>query len=369
MSQDEMGRKAGENMGGQVDWNVDRENFMGFIDSLVKEQDELQQSLQKKEGELADTQAALSAAQSAFLGQKEQFATERRNTSEQLQQLQKVAEDRKHDLDGAKSRLRDVNSQLSAMRAEQKEKDAALGVLQVENRKLSKKLQAMTAAAIVMGILLLTGISVLSYLLLNRNRELNRVQATGRAIQSDYNSLEEEHGQLEQTYAALKGDHEQLEQTYAALKGDHEELEQTYNTLEQNYNEMITKCKAAEDKAKDLDKDYKDLKEDYKELYAEYNDIIDILDEPLGYGSKDFYSNKSVVVLEQGDSEQISIYGSMNTTYSMLADSDTLDVQWVGDFVGKMCNVSITGTEEGCYTVLFTNKQNKDQFSVLVIVR
>ena len=101
----------------------------------------------------------------------------------------------------------------------------------------------------------------------------------------------------------------------------------------------------------------------------------------LGFGSNEYYSDKTFVILRASDSskdfptsEFFQVYWapSKGNGVASLSSSDEINAKWISkDFDNNhKANVEVSSTEKkGYYNVKFTNNLNKDSFDVLVIVQ
>ena len=94
-----------------------------------------------------------------------------------------------------------------------------------------------------------------------------------------------------------------------------------------------------------------------------YRDI----DSHYGKASNEFYANKPVIVLSA--TEVIRIYWEKNSGLNAARNTDALETKW-GEIDGKWIPYTITSrVAKGYETVDFTNKENDETFSVLVIIK
>lgn len=94
---------------------------------------------------------------------------------------------------------------------------------------------------------------------------------------------------------------------------------------------------------------------------------FDGLQELYGYGSENYYAEQSVVVLQKGESKEITVFYDLSGTVSMSAGSG-ISYEWSREWLQHKTQVIVTGNSTGYYPLKFTNKQNSDSFEVLVIV-
>ena len=89
-----------------------------------------------------------------------------------------------------------------------------------------------------------------------------------------------------------------------------------------------------------------------------------------GRASNEFYANKPVVVLRgEGATEVIRIYWEKNSGLNATRNTDILETKW-GEADGKWVPHVITSkVAKGYTTVDFSNKENGESFSVLVIIK
>lgn len=99
-----------------------------------------------------------------------------------------------------------------------------------------------------------------------------------------------------------------------------------------------------------------------------YSDI----DKHYGRASDDFYTNKPVVVLRgSGATDVIPIYWVKNGEVPLTAhyNGNILETTW-GDKDGKISPLTVESkVTKGCTALRFTNKENSEEFNVLVIVK
>lgn len=97
-----------------------------------------------------------------------------------------------------------------------------------------------------------------------------------------------------------------------------------------------------------------------------YRDI----DSHYGRASNEFYANKPVIVLRgKGATEVIRIYWEKNAGLNAARNTEVLETKW-GEIDGKWIPYTITSkVAKGYETVDFTNKENDETFSVLVIIK
>lgn len=94
---------------------------------------------------------------------------------------------------------------------------------------------------------------------------------------------------------------------------------------------------------------------------------FDGLQELYGYGSENYYAEQSVVVLQKGESKEITVFYDLSGTVSMSAGSG-ISYEWSREWLQHKTQVIVTGNSTGYYPLKFTNKQNSDSFEVLIIV-
>ena len=95
------------------------------------------------------------------------------------------------------------------------------------------------------------------------------------------------------------------------------------------------------------------------------------IDKHYGRASDNFYSSKAIVILRgNGASEIIPVYfykGDVNLTARY--EKSKIDVQWEKRN-DNWRNLKITSKiDRGYHTIDFTNKENDEKFSVLIIVK
>ena len=97
-----------------------------------------------------------------------------------------------------------------------------------------------------------------------------------------------------------------------------------------------------------------------------YRDI----DSHYGKASNEFYANKPVIVLRGKDAtEVIRIYWKKNSGLTAARNPEVLETKW-GEIDGKWIPYIITSkVAKGYETVDFTNNENNETFSVLVIIK
>lgn len=101
-------------------------------------------------------------------------------------------------------------------------------------------------------------------------------------------------------------------------------------------------------------------------------EIYSNIDSHYGYSSKEFYSNKPIVVLNgSGATEVIRIYWVQNgkSPISTSRDENTIWAEW-GENDGNWAPLTLTSKmAKGCVAVPFANEANDETFEVLVIVK
>ena len=99
-----------------------------------------------------------------------------------------------------------------------------------------------------------------------------------------------------------------------------------------------------------------------------YSDI----DKHYGRASDDFYTNKPVVVLRgSGATDVIPIYWVKNGEVPITVhyNGDILETTW-GDKDGKISPLTVESkVAKGYNAIRFTNKENSEEFNVLVIIK
>ncbi len=90
-----------------------------------------------------------------------------------------------------------------------------------------------------------------------------------------------------------------------------------------------------------------------------------------GGSTTTFYADRSILILESGDTARVTIHGiSSKGKYKFSrTDGDSAEAKWVGKkFVNYKRDVEFTANEPGMTTFKFTNKATRQTFSILVIV-
>lgn len=87
-----------------------------------------------------------------------------------------------------------------------------------------------------------------------------------------------------------------------------------------------------------------------------------------GYGSDNYYAQQSVVVLQEFESKEVTIYGNLGGTYSAKRSGNGITWEWSREWEGHKTQATITGNSVGYYTINMSNDQSSDSFEILVIV-
>lgn len=112
--------------------------------------------------------------------------------------------------------------------------------------------------------------------------------------------------------------------------------------------------------------------ENVKAVLDKQVEIYRDIDSHYGRASNEFYANKPVIILRgSGATEVIRIYWEKidEIPISVFRDTDVMETDW-GEIDGKWIPLTITSkVAKGYETVDFTNKENDEAFSVLVIIK
>ena len=112
----------------------------------------------------------------------------------------------------------------------------------------------------------------------------------------------------------------------------------------------------------------------YKQVLDKQIKIYDNINKNYGAASKDFYSSKSIVVLNgKGATATIPVYWAKSTESGISAKTSktgTLTGEWGPWRDNTWSDLTITSNiDSGYETLTFSNKINNETFKVLVIVK
>jgi len=150
-----------------------------------------------------------------------------------------------------------------------------------------------------------------------------------------------------ETEESLETINEELLQLQEELEAAYAELVDTQQKNADRQQEIIARAEAAE-----------------RELDA----LLGKLNSSYGFGSRDYYAERGVVVLSKtGGAKTVGIISNLNTTIYFSRSDKGISCEW-GSFKDGRCPITIKPVSEGYHTITFTNKKNSDSFKILVIV-
>ncbi len=93
-------------------------------------------------------------------------------------------------------------------------------------------------------------------------------------------------------------------------------------------------------------------------------------EDKCGAASKNYYASRAVVVVDKGDSTNITVHGKWYTRYTFsFPQNGDFKAKWNGSFnYNNNCKVKISGRYVGYGYMTFTNDKNSQTFYVLVLV-
>lgn len=297
--------------------------------------------------------------------------------TEERNQLKKEYEQQKEKLESAENKLQNIQNKLKAGEKElqiTKEKlqdnNKKLLDIQQQNNNLNQSLQeAKEQTAVQDGILWEKEAFVKSLQQKNLYQKRIMILLTFLVIGVLFGGLyfyKMKDEQLEQVQTAYKSLQKKSSSDQSLLENTNEQLEQ----VQTDYKDLKEKSDIDQSLLKKANEQLEQVKENFDYLKEEYSQFMELLDKPYGYGSENYYSNKDIVVMKEGDTEKISIYGTISTTYVLdYYPNSGIDCKWgKTHFSNNKEDVTITAYTAGVYTISFWNEKNKDKFNVLVIV-
>lgn len=193
------------------------------------------------------------------------------------------------------------------------------------------------AVIIAVAAVIATGWSF--YLYLDTSEDLSTARSQ---LYRDRNELSKAQNELSEAQGKLSEAQDKLSETQSELSAILGELSETQS-------EMAAILGELSETRRELDK---------------LDDLIGV----YGYGSKDFYAKKSVVLLRKSEKKYVTIYANLSGTVSWHNSNSGVKCEWSREWSSHETQIIFTGNSAGYYPVQFTNSINNDSFEILVIV-
>ena len=207
------------------------------------------------------------------------------------------------------------------------------------------------AVIIAVAAVIATGWSF--YLYLDTSEDLSTARSQlyrdRNELSKAQNELSEAQGKLSETQSELSEVQNELSEAQDKLSETQSELSAILGELSETQSEMAAILGELSETRSELDK---------------LDDLIGV----YGYGSKDFYAQKSVVLLRKSEKKYVTIYANLSGTVSWHNSNSGVKCEWSREWSLHETQIIFTGNSAGYYAVQFTNSVNNDSFEILVIV-